>query len=89
MHRIAAGMKGFLKDGPAAGQAFEVGDPPIRRGLIVIGEQGFGEQAHRYYLSAVDSSEAVYTHGGAVPWPPVAGPPVERRTDPAGTTDSS
>ena len=39
---------------------------------------GFGEQAHRYYLSAVDASGAVYTHGGVVPWPPEAGPHVVR-----------
>ena len=45
-------MKGVLKDGPAAGQAFEVGDPPIRRGMIVLGEAAFGEHGHRYYLSA-------------------------------------
>jgi hypothetical protein len=25
-------MKGFLKDGPAAGQVVEAGDPPVRRG---------------------------------------------------------
>jgi hypothetical protein len=36
-------MKGFLRDRPAAGQAFEVGDPPIRRGMIVLGEAAFGE----------------------------------------------
>jgi hypothetical protein len=71
-------MKGFLKDGPAAGQAFEVGDPPIRRG-IVLGEAGFGEHAHRYYLSEIDDSGAVYTYGGAVRWPPEAGPRVIRR----------
>lgn len=29
-------MKGFLNDGPAAGQVVEVGDPPIRRGVIVL-----------------------------------------------------
>ena len=71
-------MKGFLKDGPAAGQAFEVGDPPIRRGIIVLGEAGFGEHAHRYYLSEVDDSGAVYTYGGAVRWSPEAGPRVTR-----------
>jgi hypothetical protein len=77
-------MKGFLKDGPAAGQAFEVGDPPLRRGVIVTGGAGFGEQADRYYLTAIDSSGAIYTHGGPVPWPPVAGPPVERTALPVG-----
>ena len=72
-------MKGFLKDGPAAGQAFEVGDPPIRRGMIVLSEVPFGEHVHRYYLSEVDDSGAVYIHGGAVPWPPEAGPHIVRR----------
>jgi hypothetical protein len=72
-------MKGFLKDGPAAGQAFEVGDPPMRRGMIVLGETAFGEHVHRYYLSEIDDSGAVYTHGGAVRWPPEAGPWVIRR----------
>jgi hypothetical protein len=80
-------MKGFLKDGPAAGQAFEVGDPPIRRGMIVLGQAAFGEHTHRYYLSEIDDSGAVYTYGGAVPWPPEAGPPVirRRRAETAGT----
>jgi hypothetical protein len=72
-------MKGFLKDGPAAGQAFEVGDPPIRRGMIVLCEAAFGEYAYRYYLSEVDDSGAVYTYGGGVPWPPEAGPWATRR----------
>jgi hypothetical protein len=72
-------MKGFLKDGPAAGQAVEVGDPPTRRGMIVLDGAAFGEQVHRYYLSEVDGSGAVYTCGGVVPWPPEAGRPVIRR----------
>jgi hypothetical protein len=72
-------MKGFLSDGPAAGQVIEAGDPPVRRGVIVLDAGGFGEQAHRYYLSAVDTSGAVYTHGGVVPWPPEAGPHVDRQ----------
>ena len=72
-------MTGFLKNGPAAGQAFEVGDPPIRRGIIVLGEAAFGEHAHRFYLSEIDDSGAVYTYGGAVPWPLEAGPWVVRR----------
>jgi hypothetical protein len=72
-------MKGFLKDGPAAGQAIEAGDPPMRRGVIVLAAGGFGEAAHRYYLCAVDPSGAVYTHGGKVPWPPKAGPQVIRQ----------
>ena len=69
-------MKGFLEDGPAAGQLVEAGDPPIRRGIIVVGHGTFGEEAHRYYLSAVNESAAVYIHGGPVPWPPEAGPVV-------------
>ena len=69
-------MKGFFKDGPAAGQAIEVGDPPKRRGGIVLDETGFGADAHRYHLSEIDSSGAVYTHGGKVPWPPEARPRV-------------
>ena len=72
-------MKGFLENGPAAGQAFEVGDPPMRRGMIVLGEAAFGDHAHRYYLSEIDDSGAVYTYGGPVAWPPEAGPPVIRR----------
>ena len=72
-------MKGFLNDGPVAGQAFEVGDPPLRRGVIVVGEAFFGEQAHRYYLSEVDDSGAIYVYGGAGPWPPETGPHIIRR----------
>jgi hypothetical protein len=72
-------MKGFLNDGPAAGHVVEVGDPPLRRGVIVLDPGGFGEQAHRYYLTAVDASGAVYTHGDVVHWPPEAGPHVARR----------
>lgn len=71
-------MKGFLKDGPAAGRVVEAGDPPARRAVIVLDAGGFGEDAHRYYLSAVDASGAVYTHGGAVRWRPEAGPHVVR-----------
>jgi hypothetical protein len=73
-------MNGFLSDGPAAGQVVEAGDPPVRRGVIVLDPGGFGEQAHRYYLSAVDATGAVYTHGGAVRWPPEAGPHVVRES---------
>jgi hypothetical protein len=72
-------MRGFLKDGPAAGHVVEVGDPPLRRGVMVLDTGGFGEDAHRYYLCALDSSGAVYTYGGRVPWPPEAGPPVIRQ----------
>jgi hypothetical protein len=71
-------MKGFLRDRPASGQAFEAGDPPLRRGMIVLSDSGFGEHAHRYYLSEVDDSGAVYVYGGAVRLPLEAGPPVQR-----------
>lgn len=81
-------MDGFLKDGPAAGHVVEVGDPPVRRGVIVLDPGGFGEDAHRYYLCALDSSGAVYTYWGRVAWPLEAGPPVTRQplTDGAGPT---
>jgi hypothetical protein len=69
-------MKGLLSDGPAAGQAVEAGDPPVRRGIVVLGEGGFGEDAHRYYLSSIDSSGAVFVYGGTVWWPLEAGPRV-------------
>ena len=71
-------MKGFLKDGPGAGQAVEAGDPSTRRGVIVLDAGGFGEQAHRYYLCSVDASGAVYTYGGQISWSPKAGPQVIR-----------
>ena len=71
-------MNGFLKDGPATGQVVEAGDPPTRRGVIVAGERTFGEDAFRYYLSSIDSSGAVYTYGGKIPWPLEAGPQVNR-----------
>ena len=77
-------MKGRLKHGPADGQIVEAGDPPIRRGIIVVGEGTFGEEAHGYYLSTVDQTAATYLHGGRVSWPPeasaavVAGMPVAR-----------
>jgi hypothetical protein len=70
-------MNGFLKDGPAAGQVVDAGDPPMRRGVIVLGD--FGEDAHRYYLCSVDPTGAVYTHVGKVSWPPEAGPQVIRQ----------
>jgi hypothetical protein len=50
----------------------------MRRGVFVVSEDGFGEDAHRYYLCAVDSSGAVYTWRGPVFWPPEAGPHVVR-----------
>ena len=71
-------MKGFFKDGPAAGHSVDVGDPPMRRGVIVLNQGAFGEDAHRYYLCAIDASGAVYTHGGHVTWPLEAGPQVIR-----------
>jgi len=71
---MAAAMKGFLTNGPAAGQIVEAGDPPVRRGVIVLGEEAFGEDAHRYYLTSVDASGAVCAYGGPVPWPPEAAP---------------
>jgi hypothetical protein len=78
-------MKGFLRDGPAAGQVVEAGDPPVRRGVFVVAAEGFGEDAHRYYLCSVDSTGVVYTYGGPVFWPPEAGPRVVREplADPA------
>lgn len=45
-------------------------------GVIVVGRAAFGEDARRYYLSAVDTSGVVYVYDGRVPWPPVAGPRV-------------
>jgi hypothetical protein len=56
----------------------EAGDPPSRRGVIVLDSGGFGEDAHRYYLSAIDAGGAVYTYGGVLRWPPEAGPHVMR-----------
>ena len=67
-----------MVDGPAAGHTVEAGDPPIRRGVIVLGNGEFAEDAHRYYLSAVDGTGASYVHGGPVFWPPDAGPVVVR-----------
>jgi hypothetical protein len=50
----------------------EAGDPPMRRGIVVPSDGGFGEDAFRYYLSSVDASGAAYLFGGKVPWPPEA-----------------
>ncbi len=72
-------MKGVLEHGPAAGRIVDAGDPPVRRGVIVVGEGGFGEEAHRYYLTTVDEGGATYTHGGQVAWPPEAAPAVISR----------
>jgi hypothetical protein len=65
-------VKGLLIDGPAAGSVIESGDPPLRRGIIVSGQDGFGEDAYRYYLSSVDPGGASYKCGGKVAWPPEA-----------------
>lgn len=47
----------------------------------MLNEGGFGEDAHRHYLSSVDASGAVYAYGGTVRWPPEAGPRVIRDLD--------
>ena len=65
-------VKGFLIDGPGAGSVIETGDPPARRGILVMSEDGFAEDAYRYYLSLVDASGASYKYGGKVTWPPEA-----------------
>jgi hypothetical protein len=65
-------VNGLLIDGPAAGSVVEVGDPAARRGIIVTSENGFAEDAYRYYLSSIDASGASYTYGGKVEWPPEA-----------------
>lgn len=41
--------------------------------------------AHRYYLSSIDSGGAVYTYGGTVWWPPEAGPHVINALQPDAT----
>ena len=66
-------MRGLLIDGPGAGYVIDAGDPPARRGIVVLREGGFAEDAYRYYLSSIDSAGATYTFGGEVPWPPEAG----------------
>jgi len=70
---IVRRVKGFLIDGPAAGSVIETGDPPARRGILVMSEDGFAEDAYRYYLSSIDAGVASYTFGGKVEWPPEAG----------------
>jgi hypothetical protein len=62
----------LLIDGPAAGLVVEVGEPLLRRGIVVPVEGGFAEDAYRYYLSSIDSSGASYRFGGKVTWPPEA-----------------
>jgi hypothetical protein len=50
---IFRAMNGFLSDGPAAGQVVEAGDPPVRRGVVVLGNEGshgsaqLGDGPHR------------------------------------------
>jgi hypothetical protein len=65
-------VKGLLIDGPAAGRIVEAGDPPVRRGIIVLSDDGFAADGYRYYLSSVDASSAGYTFAGTVAWPPEA-----------------
>ena len=45
----------------------------MRRGIIVRSQDGFSENAYRYYLTAVDGAGAVYSFGEIVAWPPEAG----------------
>jgi hypothetical protein len=80
-------MKGLLADGPAAGHVVEVGDPPFRRGVIVLDEGAFGEDVHRDSLSSIDSSGVVYSDGGKVRWPPEAWPGVTTALKPVETTE--
>lgn len=54
----------------------------------MLGDGGFGEDAHRYYLSSVDATGAVYAYGGPVRWPPEAGPPVIREVGEAETGEN-
>lgn len=65
-------VKGLLIDGPAAGSVVDAGDPPVRRGIVVMAHDGFAENAYRYYLTSVDGSGASYEYGGTVDWPPEA-----------------
>ncbi len=65
-------MKGLLSDGPAAGSVLEVGDPPLRRGIVVLDGDRLSAEGFRYYLSAVGPDGAVYRFGGQVEWPPEA-----------------
>jgi hypothetical protein len=71
-------VKGLLIDGPGAGHVIEAGDPPARRGIVVLREGGFAEDAYRYYLSSIDAGGAAYTFGGDVAWPPEAGSQIVR-----------
>ena len=65
-------VKGLLIDGPAAGSVVDAGDPPVRRGIVVMAHDGFSENAYRYYLTSVDDNRASYAYGGTVAWPPEA-----------------
>jgi hypothetical protein len=71
-------VKGLLIDGPGAGHVIDAGDPPARRGIVVLRDGGFAEDAYRYYLSSIDANAAMYTFGGEVPWPPEAGSQIVR-----------
>jgi hypothetical protein len=68
-----------LIDGPGAGRVFDVGEPPLRRAVLVPGAGGFGECAYRYYLESVDFDRATYRCAGQVEWPPEAGSEIVRR----------
>jgi hypothetical protein len=72
-------MQGVLIDGPGAGEAVDVGDPPVRRAVFVRGVGGFGELAYRHYLESVDFDEARYRCAGQVEWPPEASSEIVRR----------
>jgi hypothetical protein len=74
-------MKGLLIDGPAQGMVVQAGDPPIRRAIVILGRDGFAEDAYRYYLNSTDSTEARYRFGGQVLWPPEASSEAISRTD--------
>jgi hypothetical protein len=74
-------MKGLLIDGPAAGMAVEVGEPPLRRAIVIPDGGGFAENAYRYYLRSIDSAGSSYMFGGEVLWPPEARSEVIARTD--------
>ena len=76
---IVLAVQGLLIDGPSAGQVVEAGDPPVRRAVVVPGEQGFGELAYRYYLESVEFDRATYRCAGQVEWPPEASSQMVRR----------
>ena len=51
----------------------------MRRGIIVKSQDGFAENAYRYYLTEIDGFGAQYTYGEIVGWPPEAGAQIVRR----------